>query len=323
MPLKPSCLALALFVVAGASAQSTSNVSAYGGSVAGKVSGSTLYTGMEGVASDSTISYLVDNTHSGNEFKFAIDPSGAPTGKTLSGFSFEGGNSAASTLAKVGGGSSVSPSSGPGDPDDYSISWSTSLSSLSNSDSGTYDPWDVSANDLLGLGAVPGGTVDLYYQSGLTAAAIGGSGSYELALYITAGATKTNILDLKVDSNGTYNVLLGTNPQLEVYLLGANANSSTASPDDKMFAPDASLVTATTDFSSYFGSDGTLLSPLNFGIRYHDFVFPTGASGSTALFSWHTDTLLGVNNVSASVVPGPAAGLAFAIGTLKRRKRRA
>lgn len=327
--LSLTALVASSLAVAQTSSFSQTSVSASSGSVSGRSSGGGGYVGMAGTAGRATIDFTFDTGDGGvgpasiigggHEDKFAPGPAGRV---------FDGVVGETPDASVVTSGQSSVTSAGPGAPTYYDAQWqstTTRSSSVAGStDSGTYDPWNVTYGDVMGLGVPPGGNADLYYQASLNAGtgfSLGttGSGSYAFLLYISSGAGVTPILDLEVSSDGSRTVSFGTDPQLELYLLGSNASDPFASPDARIGQGLLLTPTNSNALDAYFGLDGTVLHDLNFGVRYHDFALPTSGADDDVLFSWHTDTFAQTRIAS---VPGPAPVFAFALGALDRLRRR-
>ena len=335
---------VALSLVGMAPAQQTlstfANVAAQGGSVAGRT-GRDAYQAMTSVAANAKIT--LENR------AFALGEGPSPGGPPLVTFAkFAGPESApipatysnADTNAQGSSstqGSSMVSTSGSA-PTYYTAGWGTSATSPADPNArvssigGTYDPWTVTYDSVAAIsGAVPGSTVDLYYQStlfafdptyGSTAVGAGTNGfaSYVFQSFAESDSDFPLLLQIDFDTENGLSALLSASSDFDVYLLGENAENPDASPDDRIAGRRKLTEDGFADaIRGLFLPDGTPTQNLSFGFVRH-IVVPSSADDPFLPFRWHTETV-----ANSQAVPEPSALAAFGIGALalSRRRRRA
>lgn len=290
-----------------------------------------------GTASSAEISYEgeVDDpgaVTAGKVTEFKFNTSGSDIeGRTLDG-NFLGVEGPDGTFANTGtsGFSTVSSPTGAS-YDYYSVTWN-SFSSVegpgTTSFGGTYDPFVTTFGDLNSLGYTTGSQFDIFNIAGLYAGSgltLGPkeAGSFRFQSYMMFGTQRVDFIDIVASGLGeTVNItgLIGSNPNVEIYLLDAN-DPTEFSPE--VYADAGTLLTSEllTRLLQDSFVDGVLQDDFNFGIFYRDFTVPEqgGRPDGAAAFSHHVDTV-----VRVQTIPGPGAVAVFlpSLVALARRRKR-
>ena len=333
-------LSCAMGLVTTASAGNVS-VSASAGSVAGidttgtsSSNGSGIdWSGLTGSAMTAVIYYQTDPTlaeegdlsGASSEFK-CIDNEGNFAAHTFNGVSANG-------SSVVGASSFSDPANGA--PEYYQASWTASSTSFDpKTGSGTYDPWIVTAGDIMKLGTSVGGTANLYYQTSLLGGfsnatgfnlTAGQTGSYNYRVGVAEGGAQKNFLDFTVNRTGnavaSFTAAYTAYSGFDLYLLGTNAHDDGSDPYARVGA--GTLVTSTAQLgrilSNDLRSDGSLRYTLDFGLVDRGQILTTNDPNAPIL-AWNSTTLQTV--VQPTPEPTPMAALAVGVLAVHRRRRR-
>ncbi|GEM_PF-6272679 len=302
-----------------ASAQTSVEVSASGGSVAARGS-SGGWAGLEGSASRATINFSATGANSSTQFKFATTPAG------VQGTTYQYGAEVGGGAAFSSGGSTVTS----GAIDYYKANWTANLSSFSlqSPRSGTFDPYDVTYGDVIGATGPQGGSAQLYFQSSLSNAFFSQSdptldAAYTYSLSVTdAFDNPTSVLSLSFSTATGLDIDFNENSGIQLFLLGANADDPTLDPTALTNSGTRIRTQADANgLARFFGADGNPTQSLSFGLL-RTVEVASGGNPDDRLFAWHADTTLGIDPAApASTVPGPMAALPFALLALRRRRR--
>ena len=307
----------------------TTTVQASGGSVSGVMSGAAGWNGLTQTAYNATIQYGASGA---SNFKLRQgDPStqtgqqGAPDNNNgFSGVSPDG-------KTQTSGNGTVTQGTNSDAPTYYDATWqSTSSAGTSGVSfgSGTYDPWEVYARDLMAFGS--GATLDLYYQATL----YGGRGSLtsfslvpgQTSMYdFVVGNTDvggTPLVNLNVYSDNTFQATVNPQQNFDIYLLNPTAAADpNLTPYQRVSANGSVLLTSSAQFTSllsgYGLNNGKFNRNLDFGVLYRNYVLPAGAKPGDTVFDWTTN-----NKVESTPEPATMAALGLgALAVLRRRRR--